>query len=57
MWRVLLGVGKTRRGTMRYFTYTNRRPPRINFRATDIGIYYNYINDFPKASIAYADDN
>ena len=30
--------------------------PRIHFRAIDIVIYYNYINDFPKASITYADD-
>ena len=45
---LLKAVCKTRRGTMIYFTYKMRRPPRINFRATDIVIYYNYINDFQK---------
>jgi hypothetical protein len=34
----------------------NTRPPRKNLRANDIVIYYNYINDFPKSSINYADD-
>ena len=45
---------------MIYFTCEKRRPQRINFRATDIVIYYNCINDFPKASIstikAFTDD-
>ena len=33
---------------MIYFTYEKRHPPRINIKATDIVIYYNYINDFQK---------
>ena len=41
---------------MIYFTYKKMCPQRINFRATDIVIYYNYINDFPKDSITYVDD-
>ena len=27
---------------MIYFSYETRRPPRINFRATDIVIYYDF---------------
>ncbi len=42
---------------MRYVTYKNRRLPRIIARAIDTVIYYNYVNDFRKASITYADDN
>ena len=41
---------------MIYFTYKKRSPSRIHFRATDIVIYYNYINDFSKDSITYVDD-
>ena len=39
-----------------YFTYKKRHPPRIHFRATDICIYYIYVNYFLKASITEADD-
>ena len=42
---------------MIYFTYKMRHPPMINFRATDIVIYYNDINDFPKACISYTYNN